>query len=148
MCICEWYYVYCINVSQSCRSRSIDVFKGSNTFVCVSERFISVLKTIFQVQDNHIAKATLGIVEQKGNGKFNIETEISGRVSVEFTNIRDNNSFIMVADEDIYVILEDHVNEEIKNGRQMVLFDLTKKRELFISQQPEIFNSNMASDRK
>jgi hypothetical protein len=33
----------------------------------------------------------------------------------------------MVADEDIYVILEDHVNEEIKNGRQMDFVQFNKE---------------------
>ncbi|KAK2142187.1 hypothetical protein LSH36_987g00025 [Paralvinella palmiformis] len=89
--------------------------------------------SVIKVKKNHVANARLVVYEQKGSGHFVVETEVSGRVYVTFTNIRDNNSFIMATSEDICTVLEEHVRDERKNGRNMdfIRFD-TKGGKVYI----------------
>ena len=77
-----------------------------------------------RVKEEHIAEAQLVVCEKKQKGGFTMDTTITGTVIVSFTNIRDNNSLFKLTSHDIVKILEEHVKQERRKGREMAFVDI------------------------
>ena len=59
------------------------------------------------------AQAKLVITEEEYKGNFSLQTRITGRVRVVFTNLKDNNSFLKAVEGDVYQIMQWGVREKI-----------------------------------
>jgi hypothetical protein len=65
-----------------------------------------------EVEGHKVGEAKLLILEEKYEGRFSIKTHISGRVRVVFTNLKDNNSFIKAAENQVVSIVEDAIRSK------------------------------------
>lgn len=59
------------------------------------------------------AQAKLVITEEEYKGSFSLHTNITGRVRVVFTNLKDNNSFLKAVEADVYQVIEWGVRERM-----------------------------------
>ena len=80
-----------------------------------------------EVEGKHTGEAKLIIIEEKYDGRFTIETEISGRVRIVYTNIKDNNSFIKTAESDIVKIAQEAISSKKIGAAAALSVDGTKK---------------------
>ena len=69
-----------------------------------------------KVRKGHIAEAYLKVTEKKYAGEFQVNSKISGEVSVKFINLRDNNSTLLVTSHEITDIVNDYIATKKKQN--------------------------------
>ena len=77
------------------------------------------VESVIKVKPEHIAEAQLVVKERKQSGDFIITTKVSGTVYVNFTSVRDNNSFLKATGGDIGVIMEQYLEMERRKGEAL-----------------------------
>ncbi|KAK2153952.1 hypothetical protein LSH36_281g10081 [Paralvinella palmiformis] len=70
-----------------------------------------------KVDRNSIAQAQLLVKEKRQSGDFEVTTTIRGYVKVTFTNLRDNNSFLMQAAGDISYVVQKYLDKQERLGQ-------------------------------
>jgi hypothetical protein len=70
-----------------------------------------------KVKEGSIAHAQLLVKEKRQSGEFVVTTTIKGYVKVTFTNLRDNNSFLVQASGDISFIVQKFLDKQQRLGK-------------------------------